>query len=267
MPAIELSRLRQQAAAIAINFGDPVKFIRDCDTFFEYYSDRTQRPGQKTSKNITLDSYHVPIQVIRRIIFELTPLCESEPNSGLQLAKSCWGKDIFEYYTLSANILGLLPISEKEMILRTITHWIGKGVDDSVLQLLAEDALAKIREDDQNYLMSQTEKWLLPSEQISLHIFALITLKTFLDDSDFDILPTIYHLLGDFLSHLNKQHLPYVLKLIKSLVSTSPQETAFFMNQSYLRNPNTELAWILRQSLNAYPTEIQKMLRETLAAR
>ncbi len=89
MPAINLARLKTQAARLSDKFGEPEAFLHDLNEVLDYYTNRTIRSTQ-TVKRLSLPTYHTPAPVLRQIQFELDPLAQSRPTEAVVLVKAMW---------------------------------------------------------------------------------------------------------------------------------------------------------------------------------
>ena len=77
MPAIQLSRLRKQAENLPQFFNNPEKLTQEIIDLFEYYSDRTFRPGVVGRPIPIINSYKIATPVLQEILAVLSPIVAS----------------------------------------------------------------------------------------------------------------------------------------------------------------------------------------------
>ncbi len=81
MPAIDLARLKTQAARLAEKFAEPEAFLRDLNELLDFYTNRTIRTTQVVQR-LSAPTYHTPRPVLRQIESELAPLAENQPSQS-----------------------------------------------------------------------------------------------------------------------------------------------------------------------------------------
>ncbi len=112
MPAIDLARLKTQAARLSEKFGEPEAFLRDLNDLLDYYSNRTVRATQVVQR-LSLPTHHTPRPVQRQIERELAPLAESRSREAVTLTKALWEAGSLESRLLAARLLGYIPSAER----------------------------------------------------------------------------------------------------------------------------------------------------------
>ena len=55
-----------------------------------------------------------------------------------------------------------------------------------------------------------------------------------------------------------------LLDVLAVLAHRSPKETAFFLRQTMDMPSATDTSWLIRQTLNEFPEDVQESLRETV---
>jgi hypothetical protein len=262
MPAIQLARLRRQADELAQHFENPEVFVRQFTDLLEFYADRTHRPSQSGS-NPLLKAYRIPDPVLRRILIELTPFCQHDPEGTLALADTCWAQEIFEFRLLALNLLGKVPPEMAEEITSRAQAWNQENLEENLLQALTTTALAPLRENQLEAYIQLVEASLDKNSFIANRL-GLQAMLVLLQDSKFENLPLVYRLLTPVLERAGKPLHPDLLAVLRRLAERSPQETAYYLRQRLAGIDSKLMHWLARKSLSAFPPEMEKDLRELL---
>jgi hypothetical protein len=259
MPAIQLSRLRIQAAQLADLISQPEFFVRSLQTILDYYSDRTYRPGQSGKPPPLLPSYNVPPPVLRQILLELGPRLSVDQDTGLALCDLLWKQEQYECRLLAARIFGLLPIEQIEPIQLRLSAWCRED-EERVLTALLTEGLSRWRKEAPAGFLTLLEKW-LKSSSFNDQMLGLRALLPLINDSSFDNLPVLFRLLNPLVRVIPPPIRPYLIPVLESLAQRSPTESAYFLRQNMA---SQDTAWITRQILAIFPVELQKGLREAM---
>ncbi len=123
MPAIQLGRLKVEAAQLANQYNQPTLFTRQLNNLFDFYADRAHRPGQSGEPHPLLKAYKVPTPVLREILKALSPHIEREPEAGFRLADALWAQPFWECRLVATSILGMLPVDPCEPLLDRLQNW------------------------------------------------------------------------------------------------------------------------------------------------
>jgi hypothetical protein len=263
MPAIHLPRLRRQAAELADKFENPRAFTQELKGLFEFYGDRTRRLGQAGAPPSLIKTYKVPDPVLRRIYLEIAPLAGAEPEKAFNLLEMLWEEPVFERRFLAILLLGAIPSGEHQRLLSLIEKWVEGNEEESLLESIATQGLARLREENPDVFASQIEKW-LGSKAIKHQKLGLRALLAQLTATEFENLPLVYRLLGMHLPTASKGLRPYLLDLLKPLARRSPLETAYFLRQSLGGSDNPVIPWLVRRSIEFFPKDIQNSLKDAL---
>lgn len=263
MPAINLTRLRQQAAQLAEYFDQPKAFIGALHDLLDIYADRSYRPGQSGTPPPLIPSYNVPKPVLRHIILILTPLIKTQPKQAFSLCDALWQEPYLEFRLLTTFILGLIPPEHAETILSRVEQWGRTKTEEQILICLMQEGLASVRQGSPETLLTLVEAWLNSSETTSQQM-GLRALTPLLANPEFENLPVFYRLLTPFVRSVSPQLRPYVLEVIKDLARRSPQETAYFLRQNLEVPDNHDTAWMIRHCIQEFPESNQDSLREAI---
>ena len=114
MPAIDLARLRRQAARLADFFFLPEEFLRHLHEMLEFYVNRSLRTVEDVAPGSVLSTYRTAPIIIRQIELQLSPLASQNPSAALQLADMLWDQGYLEMHMLAAFLLGRIPPAQEQ---------------------------------------------------------------------------------------------------------------------------------------------------------
>jgi hypothetical protein len=256
MPAIQLSRLRIQAAQLAELIYQPELFVQRLLAVLDFYADRTHRPGQSGEPPPLLPAFNVPFPVLKQILLELTPYLSADQNTGLALCDLLWDKEQYECRLLATRIIGLLPVDPLAPIQLRLSTW-SKVTEERVLTALLTEGLFRWRKEAPASFLALLEGWLISSSfhDLSLGLKALLPL---INDRAFNNLPVLFRLLNPLVRVAHPSIRPDLITVMESIAKRSPKECAYFIKQNMASQDTT---WITRQILAAFPEDIQKELR------
>jgi hypothetical protein len=262
MPAIHPARLKQQAAALTDQFDEPAMFIRSLHHLLESYAERVAKPGQSGEPPTLSQAYQVRPPVIRKILIELTPLVQDDPVGGLALCDTLWEQSYLEFRLLAIALLGKIPCQAPEPILERINSWSKPDLEHRLQDALLDQGMESLRKDQPDAVISQLETWLDPSNDTFHHLIGLRALEFLADHRDFENLPVIFHLIEPMTRTTHPSFRPEILDILAVLAHRSPRETALFLKQT-LEIPNSpDTAWLIRQSMQEFPADLQEDLRQ-----
>lgn len=263
MPAIQLARLRQQTEKLASLFTSPQACARELAHLFEYYADRTHRPSQRGAPPPVLMTYKIAQPVMRQISASLAPQAAHDTQAAFALADTLWAEKKFEFRLLATELLGHTRPADPSSLAKHILAWNDENEEDQLQEKLAGESLAYIRRNARQYFLEQMEAWLLSPNKKTAAL-GLIALKNDLAEAHFEDIPAYYRLLKPLATNPEKYMMPYLLNLVKPLARRSPRETAFFLRQCLESGHNKLTARLLRNSLTAFPDELQQSLKSML---
>ena len=265
MPAIQLGRLKIQAARLANDYVQPAVFVSNLDNILDFYADRTHRSGQSGTPHPLLPAYNVPAPVLRQVIVELAPLVKANPLAGLTLAEELWKRNNLECRLLTASLLGLVPAEAGEMVISRVKNWLEIETEPRLIEALLRQGLAPVQQNTPGRYMALLEDWLsspnLPEQEVGLR-----GMLPLLDTNSFHNLPVVYRLLTPFVRVAHNRLRPALLVVLDGLIERSPQETAFFLRQNLATPESIDTPWVIRKVLRKFPREIQINLRKALSS-
>jgi len=265
MPAIQLSRLRRQAVELAEHFETPDTFMSQFSNLLEFYADRTHRPMQ-SGQTPLLKAYRIADPVLRRILLELDPLCRQSPFQALALADACWRKEVLEFRLLAINILEKIPASMVDEILSRVRTWNQENLEASLLAAMTTIALQPLRQENLDAYLGLVETS-LAADSFIVKRLGMQAMVELLKDPQFGNLPAVYRMLTPTLEKASKPLRPDLLEVIRLLAKRSPQETAFFLRQRLVDGETAHTPWLIRKSIDVFPPEMEKGLRDVIRGR
>lgn len=265
MPAIQPARLKIQATDLCTNATNPEGFCHAFHEFLDYYSDRTFRPGMVGEPPPLLPAYQVPRPVIRAVEKEISQFADDNREAALALADVLWGKNYLEFKLLAASIIGKVPPTPVVSVFRRIESWSGSGTQGRLERALVKSGLERILEEQPDSYFKKDLTW-LRSKKLTFNRLGLKALPPLIESGKFEDYPPLFKLLNQKMRLEGRPLKTDILTAIEVLARHSPEETAFFINQTMKsagENPN--IAWYVRKCLDYFPSNLKQMLRETLS--
>lgn len=263
MPAIQLARLRLQAAQVAASFYEPPLLVRQLHDLLDFYADRTHKPGQAGAPAPLIRPYHAPKPVLRHVTAELAGPAAADPPAALLLADALWSEPYLEFRLLAAAMLGQLPPEASESTLRRVNQWVTPGCEDSLLDALVERSLAALRRNRPERYLQAVENWLAGGGPFFPRL-ALKALPPIISDTRYENLPVFFRILSPFIWSVSLDLRPFVIDAFAALAHRSPNETAYFFIQNLDVSGSPGAAWYARQVLPHFPQDVRDRLRPQL---
>jgi hypothetical protein len=264
MPAIQLARLRIQAAKLAEKFYAPSVFVRGFHDLCDIYAERTRRPGQTGEPPPLLTAYKVPAPVLRQVLDELSPFIAQDGEAALQLADALWAEPYLEFRMLAAFVLGTVSLDPPERVLERFRNWVDPGTDDRLLSVLVEQGLVRLRREALDRYLKEIKSW-LGIEEIFSQRLGLRALLYLVRSREFNDLPLSMRLLAPLVRSAPHRLRPDIMDVIQILAERSPRETAYFLRQNLsVKTDNPGTAQIVRNSLRYFPPEDRASLRQAV---
>lgn len=262
MPAIILSRLRQQASLLAGHFQEPAAFSRSLHHLLEFYADRTQRAGQSGAPPPLLAAFNAPLPVLRQIVIELAPLAEKDPPAALALCDELWTEGFLEYRLLAIQLLGKVPLRPLEAVIQRVDRWAQESYNEErMLTAILHQGLARLRQEDPQQVLKLVETW-LGDPDLTCQKLGLRALPPLFFTEIAENLPVILRLITPFVRLAPTDLRPDVLEVVLALVRLSPTETAHFLR--YNLEMEADAAWLVRQCIPEFPENLQESLRASV---
>ncbi|MCC7119603.1 MAG: alpha/beta fold hydrolase [Anaerolineales bacterium] len=262
MPAIDLARLRKQAARLADFFFLPNEFMKHLREILDFYVNYTLRAKENISPGSNLKTYRTPPAVLTQIENELKATAEAHPHFALELADILWDEGALETHLLAAYLLGRIPPQEERLLPR-LTAWTQQVRDPEVRKALLSTSLTRMRKETPEQFLTLVREYLHPerARAWSNGVQALIPM---IADTNDDNLPTIFDLVEPIIEEAPAALQNDLADLIVALYRASPSETTFLLKQILQATDHPMTAITLRRIAPTFPRPLQNELRELL---
>ncbi len=260
MPAIDLARLRKQAARLADFFFVPDEFIKHLRELLDFYVNRTVRKPQAAAPGKNLQTYRTPIVIVKQIERELTRPANENPDAALELADRLWDEEYLETRLLAAFLLGHIPPKEERLLTR-LTAWTQQMNDANLRAELLDTSLARMRKEAPDMFIELIAEWLQPgrSRFWPNGIQAIISAVS---DPAFANLPPILRLLEPIVEAAPSKLQLEIEELVLALYKTYPTETTYFLRQVLSNSEDPMTAITFRRIAPSLPIALRRELQE-----
>ena len=262
MPAIDLARLKTQAARLSEKFGQPQAFILNLNELLDYYTNRTIRITQVIQR-YSLPTYRTPRPVLLQIKSELAALAENRPIEAVTLTKTLWEAGSLESRLLAASLLGSIPSTAAIPALTRLPDWLAHSTDRDIREALLSDALARLRRENPDTFFIILESW-LASARPSSQIWGMQALIPLLQDPRFENLPAVFRILQPTVRVAGPITQLDLQACLAALERVSLTETLAFLREIIREDPPLLMLRTIRRILPGLSTELQSALREIL---
>ncbi|MBI4731616.1 MAG: hypothetical protein HY781_05730 [Chloroflexi bacterium] len=262
MPAIDLARLKTQAARLADNFSNHMAFLSELHAMLDFYTNRTMRASQ-VARRLSLPTYHTPAPVLRQIERELAPVAERLPGKGVLLAVELWKDGSLESRLLAARLIGMIPPADATTLLARLPDWLAQTTDKEIRQALLTDSLARIRREIPEAFFLLLEEW-LKSPRAAWQIWGMQALIPLLNDPGFQNLPAVLRILRPAVQAAGPTTQLELQACLVALERVSLTETTVFLRGLLSDHPPSMLLRTLRRVLPAFSPRLQTAMRDML---
>ncbi len=262
MPAIDLARLKTQAARLADKFSEPESFLRDLNEMLDFYTNRTIRTTQVV-RRLSAPTYHTPRPVLRQIESELDMLAEKAPREAVVLVKVLWKADSLEARLLAAYLLGRIPPDQAMPVLALLPDWLNQSTDKEIRSALLTNALERLLQEEPEAFFIILEGW-LGSPQTAQQVWGFQALIPLLQDPHFENLPAVFRILRPAIKALGPTTQLDFTACLAALERHALIETITFLREIIRENPKPMMLRIFRRILPGLSQELQEALRESL---
>ena len=264
MPAINLARLKTQAARLSEKFSEPEAFVRELNELLDFYTNHTIRATQIV-RRLSLPTYRTPAPVLRQIQAELASLAGTHSVEAIALTKALWKAGSLEARLLAAYLLGSIPPAQAFPALARLPDWLAQSTDKEIRTALLTDAFARLRRENPEALFILLEDW-LKSHRNSLQVWGLQALVPMLTDPQFENLPAVFRILKPALRSAGPVTQLELQSCLATLEQVSLTETRAFLFELIRDNPSPLMLRTIRRILGRFSSELQANLREMLRA-
>lgn len=265
MPAVSLSRLKDQIQLLAAQFQQPEAFCQSTNRLLSQYSDRTYKAGDTVPQPLLINAYRPPVIVMQQFEMALTRCAGLFPEAVFSVADRLWQEAYLEPRLLAAFLLGQAAVPPPEPVLQRLTGFC-QGTDERrmLIEVITRSSYS-LRAKTPVAWLNTIDGW-LSSGNHGLILAGIISLNTLASDTNFANLPGIFQRLNHNLPHLPRDVFPEIEAVIKVLVERSSGETTHFLRQVISTHNDENLRQLIRQIIPALPAEMQAGIRQSLAA-
>ena len=258
MPAIELTRLKNQSAKLINLYDQPNDFIYHLKEVLEYYKNRTLRVNP-VSIAYDLQSYHTPRPVMLQIENDLEKLGEQSPAAAIDLVTSLWNASFYESRLLAAFILGTIPPREAMRVLTSLPEWLYETKDQGIKNALLTTALARLRRENPQILLLLISEWLQAPGQ-KTQTWGLHAFIPLIEVIGFNDLPQFFEVLRPTIEAVSPNTQTDIQACIRKLYLISPAETAHYISEIIDRMSSSNKITEFLRLFRGFPIEMQKEL-------
>lgn len=265
MPAIDLARLKKQAAQLADLFNRPNEFVRAMHSALDFYVNRSLREVDSVAPASVLKTYRTPPVILRHIDIELAPLAAENPEQALDLADHLWDEGWLETRLLAASLLGRLPPREERLLAR-LTAWTTQVRDPSVRAALLTTSLIRLRKETPDHFLLLVSEWLNP-ERPRLWSNGIQALLPLIQDPNYHNLPPVFDILAHVVEAAPGTLQSDFVDLFTCLYSASPTETIYFLRQAIANSSTPMTATTFRRVSPSLPTELAEGIKDLVKSK
>ena len=261
MPAIDIARLKIQAATLVEKFDQPAAFLHDLHEILDLYADRTLRASVAAPASV-LRSYRAPQSVLKQIEMELAPLTATFPEQSMALTDALWKDGYLETRLLAAALLGRID-PRTPLLIERISAWVGRARDTKVRTALINTSLTRVRSESPNQFLRLIQEWLADDNQKmwSNGIEALIPL---LDDPEFENLPPVFDLVHPIMASAPASLQNELANFFNALYRASAIETTYYLKKIVREAYNPQTLVNIRRILPGLSSELQTQVQQAL---
>lgn len=265
MPAIDLARLRKQAARLADFFFVPDEFIKHLHETLDFYVNYTARNQDALAPGAKLQTYRTPPAIVKQIEQELIDPARQSPDAALDLADRLWDEAYLETHILAAFLLGQIPPREERLLAR-LTAWTQQMYDSSLRAELLDTSLARMRKEAPDQFLELVGEWLQP-QRSRLWSNGLQAVLSAVHDPAFVNLPPVLQLIEPVMTAAPAKLQLEIEELVLALYKSSSTETTYFLRQVLSQSEDPMTAITFRRISSSFPSELKAELREFLRNR
>lgn len=260
MPAIDLARLRKQAARLADFFFVPDEFLKHLREVLEFYVNQTMRKQQAIAPGSNLPTYRTHSFVIKQIEQEISRRASDYPGAALELADLLWDEGHLETRLLAAFLLGRIPPQEGTLLVR-LTAWTQQVRDSNLRAELLDTSLRRIRTETPDQFLELIGEWLQP-ERTRLWSNGIQAVISAVSDPAFINLPPLLKLIAPVIEASPAKLQNEIEELVLALHKKYPTETTYFLRQVLAASTDPMTAITFRRISSSFPPALKEELRE-----
>jgi len=258
MPAINLTKLKQQSAELVNLFDRPDAFLKQFKEILEFYTNRTLRINQVIQRS-NLPTYNIPRPVLFQIENAIEKLGDQFPEAAINLTKSLWEAYYYEAQLLSAFILGTIPPALAMSLLTSLPEKLYETKDQGIKNALLTSSLARLRNENPQTLMLLIKEWLNapgPKTQ-TWGLFAFLPL---VQQLGYDDLPQVFEILRPAIAGVTPITQTDIQACINTTYRISPVETIHYLTDIFQNTKDQQALRMFMRIIRGLPAEAQKNL-------
>jgi hypothetical protein len=263
MPAIQPSRLKQQAARLAETFTQPDRFLSTLHDLFEFYANRAHRMVQRSAEYSLLPHYEVSPTVIHQVEYELDACCHKHPEVIVPLADRLWADAYLEVRLVAIYLLGRLPVDLGESVLERLAAWIDTTNDRQLMTALLKMGAIQVHQKHPDWWWNQVRNW-CSNVNPGLCSRGIRALTEMSKEDAFDEFPEVFSLANPIFVEASSKLESELVDLLRVLAQRSPSETAYFLKQASLLSSKPDTERLVRRCLPFLAEPYRSNLRSSL---
>jgi hypothetical protein len=263
MPAVNPTRMRFQVEALMAHYANPETFHLALTDLFELYANHALRFGDAVGIRPMIPIYHLPAPLIRQLEVDLERMVADDPQTALALADELWQDAYYEVKRVAITVLGLYPLEDPQPVLDRLDQWITSQLDLSLLPKIFSSGTRQLQTQYPEVWEEYLETF-LQSEDPQRASVGFLGLAEGLNNPQFNNLPALFRLVGPHVREPQAQTLKSLTTLVRALANVSPTETGYFIKQVLSVALSPELKRLVKDSLSAFPPEVQEELKPFL---
>jgi hypothetical protein len=266
MPAIHPGRLKESISNLMDLFDQPAEFKRGLHQLLSFYADRTYRPGQSGEPSPLIEAYKVRPPVMRQLKVSMMDMAAGNPAAAIALCDALWEEPYLEFRQLASLLLGSIPSLPVSSVLDRIREWLRDESDPQIIDSVFNDGMDGIDSQDLLQILTMAEEYINDpnTQKQRLGVRALLSL---VGDLGYENLPQVYKIIQRLSLQTHSEYQTDMIDLVTALAIRSPNETAYFLRQNLFHPESKDTAWLIRQCIKVFPTELQITLRDDIRGR
>jgi hypothetical protein len=247
MPAIDINRVRAEAAAIAQLYGDPDNFLASVREFFQSHSAPIYRQSSVVIVNAPLKTYGTPAPVLRTLVNALRKYAVRYSEHTLMMAERLWAEPVREQRTLAVELLGLTVAARPEETAATMGRWLTALDDLELIDLLATQVGGPWLMGDLWGRLEQVRRW-VNSPHKHQRRFGVMALSPLAKARNFGDVSSVLEVMTGVMRESDLEVRKSVAHVLRDLSIHGPGEVARFLS-GWADTVDKNTNWIVRHSL------------------
>jgi hypothetical protein len=263
LPAVNLTRLKQQINELAWQFTRPAEFQRSLHDLLEIYADRVYRPGQTVQAKPLVPAFLTPPLVLRQLELQLFPHCVHSPDAALMLVDQLWSDEYLEPRMLAVAMLGQIPASFSAEILQRLKTWCTPEEEARLIDAALSQGTFRLRQEKTDLWLEMVKEW-INSTSIPVQSMGIRALLPFTNDRENENLPPVFRLISPVLQLASAPLQKDLQQVLVALANRSPNETVYFLRQILALETGANTARLVRRIMPSLREEVRASLKDAV---